>query len=319
MKKLLVLFCLQLIVIAAYGQQRPQYSQYMVNPFLLNPAVAGTEDYADFRAGYRNQWVGFPGAPKTLYLSGHAPIGKKLVENNRSRIKKNGFHGVGGIITNDVTGPSRRMTITGTYAYHLKIAPKTYISMGLSGGIQQYVLDESQLTTVIDNDPLIHGISNTSLADVSTGFWLYSPDFYVGGSINQIFNPVIFSHHTNEMENHGRLNHHYFITSGVRIPIDHDWSLIPSVVLKGVSPAPLSFDINCKVRYQNVAWGGVSYRRTDAVAAMVGFILNDRFDVSYSYDFITSNIRRYTGGSHEIVIGYRMPIVPGLVCPSKYW
>ena len=59
------------------GQQRPHYTQYILNNYILNPALSGIENYTDVKLSYRNQWVGFPGAPQTMYASVHGPIGKK--------------------------------------------------------------------------------------------------------------------------------------------------------------------------------------------------------------------------------------------------
>lgn len=52
----------------ALGQQKPQYTQYVMNNFILNPAIAGIENYVDVKAGYRAQWQGLEGAPVTSYI-----------------------------------------------------------------------------------------------------------------------------------------------------------------------------------------------------------------------------------------------------------
>ncbi|MFN3402507.1 MAG: type IX secretion system membrane protein PorP/SprF [Cytophagaceae bacterium] len=324
MKRIYIKLFLLLISISGFAQQKPQYSQYMINPFVMNPAVSGTEDYGDIRVGYRNQWVGFPGAPKTFYLSGHVPLGKGLVVNNRTKHKKNGFHGVGGLITNDVTGPTRRFTLNAAYSYHMTLAKKLYASVGLMGGIQQFTLDGSMLTTANPGDPAISSSTSTSLADINAGFWIYSDKFYIGGALTQVMRQTIYNYSattgtTVANSDRGRLSHHYFLTAGYRIPIDDDFTFIPSFLIKAVNPAPVSFDLNCKVRYRDLLWAGVSYRRQDAVAAMAGVVINEMFDVSYSYDFITSSMRRYTSGSHEIVVGYRWKLNQAMRCPSHYW
>ena len=171
---------------SALSQQRPQYTQYMINPFLLNPAVSGTEDYADIRAGYRKQWAGFNGSPRTMYLSAHTNIGKHLVTNNRSRNKKNGFHGIGGIVTNDAIGPTTTTTVTAAYSYHLKLTRKVFASLGLSGGFNQFSLDAGKLSPADKLDPLIgSGMTKTGLGDITAGLWVYSDKFYAGASIAQ--------------------------------------------------------------------------------------------------------------------------------------
>lgn len=307
------------------AQQRPQYTQYMVNPFLLNPSVSGTEDYTDIRAGYRKQWTGFEGSPRTMYLSAHGNIGKHLVTNNRSRNQKNGFHGLGGIITNDAIGPTVSTTVNGAYSYHLKISKGkvskkrggTYASLGIMGGINQFSLDASKLVAADAGDGLITSSSKIALGDITLGAWVYSDKFYIGASMAQVA-PTVAVTRTGELADYS-LTNHYFVMAGYGIPLGYDFKLIPSVCIKGTTPAPLSFDINAKLRYKDFLWGGVSYRNTDAVAVMVGVIVNNTFDISYSYDYITSDINKYTGGSHEIVIGYRLRPQGRVICPSNFW
>jgi len=304
--------------ILAIGQQLPQFTQYMINPFLYNPAVAGTEDYTDIRAGYRKQWTGFAGSPSTSVLSAHANIGKSLVTNNRSRHKKNGFHGVGGIVENDAIGPTNTITITGAYSYHLTITKKIFASLGASGGLQQFTMDGSKLSTYNPGDPAIASYTKTSLANINTGFWVYSDKFYVGGSLQQVVDQKLYNMASGSVSN-GSTVQHYFLMAGYRIPLGYDFTFIPSFCLKGVSAAPMQWDINAKVRYKNILWAGISYRHQDAVAAMVGVIVNNMFDISYSYDYTTSAIGLYSGGSHEIMIGYRLTTKSRVICPSNFW
>jgi type IX secretion system PorP/SprF family membrane protein len=303
--------------ISAFAQQKPQYTQYMINPFLLNPAVSGTEDYADVRAGYRKQWSGFDGSPRTMYLSAHTNIGKQMVTNNRTRNKKNGFHGIGAIITNDAIGPTTTTTFSAAYSYHMRVSKKVFASLGLMGGFNQFSLDGSKLNPGVSSDALISGQSKMGMGDITIGAWVYSDRFFGGVSMAQIAPSIQFTQ-TGQRTDYV-LTKHYFVMGGVSIPLGYDFKLIPSFCIKGVSPAPMSFDINAKLRYKDFLWGGVSYRNRDAVAAMVGIIVNNTFDVSYSYDYITSRINQFTGGSHEIVIGYRIRPKGRVICPSNFW
>ena len=300
---------------SAFAQQRPQYTQYMVNPFLLNPAVSGTEDYADIRAGYRKQWAGFDGSPRTMYLSAHTNIGKQLVTNNRTRHKKNGFHGIGAIVTNDAIGPTTTTTFSAAYSYHMKVSKKVFASLGLMGGFNQFSLDGSKLNPGVPEG--LAGQSKMGMGDITVGAWVYSDRFYAGASMAQIA-PSLQITKTGQRTEY-TMTKHYFVMAGYSIPLGYDFKLIPSICIKGASPAPLSFDINAKVRYKDFLWAGVSYRNRDAVAAMVGVIINNMFDISYSYDYVTSGINKYTGGSHEIVVGYRLRPQGRVICPSNFW
>lgn len=319
MKRVILIILSTLFVpFVLLAQQRPQYTMYMINPFMVNPAVSGTEDYTDIRVGYRNQWTGFDGAPKTFFVSGHTNLGKNHVTNNRSRNKRNGFHGVGGTLMSDAIGPTVSNVITGAYSYHIQFSRGWFASLGASAGLQQYRLNAEKLTTSVDDDPLKGSFVNNSLADLNAGFWVYSNHIYIGGSVIQIFPQRIYNIANNSVSN-GRLTKHVILMGGYRIPLGYDYTLIPSFVIRPVFPAPLTFDINAKLRYKDLAWIGVSYRRTDAVAVMIGMVFDNRFDINYSYDITTNPLRRYSAGSHEIVLGYRLKIKNRIICPSNYW
>lgn len=317
MKKIYLIFLLtSCLAIVVEAQQRAQFTQYMINPFLYNPAVSGTEEYADIRAGYRKQWAGFEGSPRTFFLSGHTSIGRGQAINSRARAKKKGFHGIGGVLTNDHIGPTSMTTISAAYSYHLKVSTTVYASLGVMAGLQQFVMESEKLTTASGFDAAINTSVSRSLADINIGGWVYSDKFYAGGTMIQVVPQKLYSTTISEK---GKSAHHYMITAGYRIPLGYDFSFVPSFAIKAVSPAPISFDINAKIRYQNVGWFGVSYRRSDAVAVMAGVVLNNMFDLSYSYDVTTNAIRSYSGGSHEIIVGYRLRMKPQVKCPSNFW
>lgn len=317
-KYYIVAFFMMTSAALSLGQQVPQFTQYMVNPFLANPAVSGTEDYADMRAGFRKQWVGFEGSPRTMFLSAHTSIGKNKVVNNRSRHKKTGFHGVGLVIMNDAIGPTSTTRISGAYSYHLRLGEKLFASLGAMGGLQQYALDGSKLYTASGHDDAINGLVRNSLADINTGAWVYSDKFYAGASMIQVLPSKLNPAKTNALVKSQQARH-YMVMAGYRIPVGYDFSFIPSVCVKAVSPAPVSVDINAKVRYKDLLWGGISYRHKDAVIGMVGVIINNTFDISYSYDVTTSHLSRFNGGSHEIMVGYRLRFKQRLICPSNFW
>ncbi len=302
----------------AIGQQRAQYTQYMINPFVVNPAVSGTEDYTDIRAGYRKQWAGFDGSPRSVYLSAHTNIGKNKVVNNRTKNKKNGFHGIGFLLTNDYIGPTNTNTISLAYSYHLKLSKTVFASFGAMGGMQLYTLDPGKLTTANPGDVAITGFSARSVADINAGGWIYSNKFYAGASLIQVMPQKLYKASTGEISK-GKLTHHYMIMAGYKIPMGYDFTFIPSICIKAAAPAPISVDINSKIRYRNLCWAGFSYRHKDAVAVMVGMILNNTVDFSYSYDYNTSHLTKFNNGSHEIIIGYRLRTKQQVICPSSFW
>jgi type IX secretion system PorP/SprF family membrane protein len=293
----------------------------MNNNYILNPGATGVEDYIDVKFSYRTQWTGLEGAPKTYYASMTSSLGKwrtnpKRTMHDRSRP----FHAVGGIVYNDVTGPTSRLGAYGSYAYNIALTRGIRAALGVSAGMQQFSVDGQQLQFF---DPTTRAASAASrVFDTSVGLWVYSPDFYFGVSGAQLLgNRLDFSYGPNTVgagAPGNSLKRHYFGTAGVRIPIDEDWSLVPSVLVKAVNPAPLSVDINAKLKYQDLLWAGVSWRAFDSVVALVG-LSYEQFTLGYAYDAGLSQLAGYHGGSHEILVGLRLKKKAQEVCINKFW
>ena len=178
----------------AISQQRPHYTQYILNNYIVNPALTGIENYTDVKLSYRNQWVGFPGAPQTLYATIHAPLGKKDYrttptsfqvpgENPRGRSYWEQYtaaqphHGIGASLVNFRTGYINRFFITGSYAYHLGLTPKLNLSAGFAGGISTVTIDASKVTLANPIDPAIGTVAGELRRirpELNAGLWLLS-------------------------------------------------------------------------------------------------------------------------------------------------
>ena len=323
MKIALTRLLLPLLLLAAapaLAQQQAQYSQYMNNNYLLNPGATGVEDYIDVKFSYRTQWTGLEGAPKTYYASINSSLGKWRSTSKRTiHDRRRPFHAVGGLVYNDVTGPTSRTGAYVSYAYNLVLTPDLRLALGMSAGMQQFAVDGQQLRFF---DPTTVAASAASrVLDGSVGVWIYSSNFYVGVSGAQLLgNKLNFSYGPNSLDagTGNTLKRHYFATAGVRLPLSDDWSLVPSVLLKAVAPAPLSLDLNAKLKYQDLLWVGVSWRAFDSAVAMVG-VSYEQFTLGYSYDAGLSELAGYNGGSHEVLLGLRLKKKAQVVCTNRFW
>lgn len=314
MRKYLLIFILLAGALGAQAQQKALYSQYMTNYFLLNPAVAGFDKDWKVKAGFRNQWVGFEGAPQTIYLSAETA----LVKGGRRRRRNQGFHGGGGYLYADKTGPTSRSGALLSYAYHLPLSKTLFWSTGLFAGIQQFRFDPGKIH-LADNSNDLDPVSrqyqfNALLPDLNIGTYLHAANFYAGISLFQVLGNKVMTYQDNESPS--RLYRHLFISGGYHFPVNKKFSLSPSFLLKYVQPAPWQADINLKAAYllgkgrqpaqDNQVWGGLSYRSQDALVVLFGFHFLKKYELSYAYDITTSPLRQYSAGSHEIVFGLRV-------------
>lgn len=317
------IFILSVVVFATkvFSQQQGHYSMYMVNQYLLNPAVAGTEDFIDIKAGFRSQWVGLQDAPRSFFLTAHGPVKKNINHKEYDNVKPLPWHSAGVMLTGEITGPINKNIVYGTYAYHIPLTYNLNLSLGASLGLQQYRVNAAELKYDAQGTTDIATSTNTTTIkpDGNVGVWLYNKKFYVGGSSIQVFNQKLDVASNGAAES--RLNRHFFATAGYRIKLDSAgiWALVPSVMVKMIAPTPLQVDLNCKIRYKDTFWGGLSWRNQDAVIAIIGMTLNKKIDIGYAFDYTTSKLANFTSGSHEIMVGYRIPHLKHKPAPAQFW
>jgi len=288
------LFALGIIGMGScYAQQLPQYSQYLINDYVLNPGITGTKNYFEAKTNHRFQWVGLTDAPRTFILSMHGPI---KAENM----------GVGGYLFTDVTGPTSRVGAYGSYAYHIDLnGDDMKLSLGLFGGILQYNVDGSKITLAQEDDPLATiGIESILIPDAGAGAYWYGDKYYLGVSVPQLLqNKLDLT--GNEI---GRLASHYFVMGGYKFELDNDFEVEPSFLMKYVAPVPVQFDLSARVSYKQTFWLGGSYRTNDAMSVLIGYSMQEKLFFGYSYDVTTTDLKNYSSGTHEVMLGMRFNV-----------
>jgi type IX secretion system PorP/SprF family membrane protein len=337
MKQLLLVLCVGCLLTKVQAQQQPHYTQYIINNYILNPALTGIENYTDVKISHRHQWVGIADAPVTSYITIHKPIGKKddrttptsfqtPGENPRGRSYWQDYeaakphHGIGLKIINDKTKLNRFAGYV-TYAYHIGIAPQVSLSAGFEAGVRNISLDRSKIFTAVPVDPAVFSSAdiNNLKPDFGAGLWLYSSDYFVGLSVQQIIpQKVVFANGAVKQQE-GKTVPHLFATAGYRFFINDDISGLPSIMAKYIQGIPAQFDLNMKVQYQDLLWAGASYRYKYGFAGMVGLNVSNTFNIGYSYDYSTTPLNTISRGTHEIVLGFLIGNKYGDWCPRNVW
>src|SRR3569833_1410358 len=335
MKRVLsVLFISVCMLQFAAAQQKPQYTQYILNNVLINPAVTGIENYFDVKTGYRSQWTGLQGAPVTSYITGSVPFGSDFVggdaaalsggnqDNPYGRMYTQTYqaaaphHGLGFMVISDQAGPISTSNIDLTYAYHLGISSTFNLALGVEAGYNHTSLNTSQLALENPLDPAIANGSNSQWKpDLCVGVWGYSSNYYFGISALQLLSQNIYFS-TNNKVSQAKTVPQFFFTGGVKFFLNDDVTLMPSAMVKFISPLPVTYDINAKLAFRSRFWVGVAYRNSDAVAGMLGLNISSLINISYSYDYTTSALRTVSTGTHEIVIGIMLNNRYHIVAPA---
>lgn len=312
MRSARLLFMGVVIVSSGYAQQRPLQSLYMFDPLLINPAYAGTHVQLSGTAIYRNQWVNFEGAPKTLTASIHSGFRKARV-------------GVGVLFGNDRIGVHSDNSMYGIYSYKIPLSKRKnsgVISFGLQAGFNSLKSDYFKTNP---RDGAEIGVISKLNPNFGAGVFFRNANAYAGFSVPYLINnktlDVIDGEFGSVISAAGRQQRYYYLMGGFSKKIAKDVKWMPSTLVRLQENAPLSFDINNMFVLYDVVGLGFSYRLNDSLIGLFELQINENFHVGYAYDITTSDIRLYSNGSHEIMINYRIKIPrlhQGLPCPS-YW
>ncbi len=314
----------------------PQFSQYMTNSLVINPAVVGIENYMDVRSSFRKQWIGIEGAPTTFYTSAHASIGKNdrnaqgrgkfqyrtsksHVNRNNKFHRVNPHHGVGAMVQVDQAGLLRTSSVNLMYAFHIPLTKSINLSTGISAGVLKNSFNTNRARAINPSDAALLGDQvNLTKADVSVGTWLYTPKAFLGISGAQLLNSKSDFKTPLDLSISARLIPHYFVTAGYRFSV-HDLMITPSVLYKKAGPSPGAIDLNVKAMYDERVWIGASYRDKDAVSFLFGLYVSHVLDFGYSYDLTTSGQSENSAGSHEFMVGFKLNNKLKVLCPRWIW
>jgi len=341
MKKIIFIVSMSLVVSLAKAQQRPHYTQYILNQYIVNPAITGIENYTDVKLSVRDQWVGLNGAPRTAYLTLHSPISKGDYRTSATSYSVPGqnprgqyywenytaaepHHGIGMSLITDKTGSFNRFSANASYAYHLGLNATTNISGGFAAGVTVISLDRSKIDFGggVQDDPATGGSASAELnkirPDLSAGLYLYSRDYFIGISGQQIIPQKMSFVDDATVQEKGRLVPHLFLTAGYRFLLNEDINAIPSVMFKYINASSFNeFQVegNLKLQYRDLFWLGGSYRHEDGYAAMGGLNVLNLFNIGYAYDFTKSNLNTVSRGTHELMVGFLIGNKWSEACP----
>ncbi|MFC2087251.1 PorP/SprF family type IX secretion system membrane protein [Bacteroidota bacterium] len=298
---MVVIFLLAFLWSEVKSQQLPHLTQYMLNNFLFNPALAGTFNHYKIKTSYRYQWLGLPvDAPQTINFAMYGPHDKLDM-------------GYGGYLYSDSWGPNNILGIMGSYGYNIGLTNEIRLSFGISGGIIQYKLDLTGIETY-EPDRVATGIVLSDIKpDASLGVYAYSNWFYGGLAAHRLLGGKFdYQSEVDTLTNaFDRLRRHVYLTGGTLLRLNRYWVVEPSINVKGTYHALPQFEISAKATYELMVWGGLSYRYQDAVSLLVGYNHDNKFGFGLSYDIITNKLRQFAKGSVELMLSYKFDEIPG--------
>lgn len=290
MKKYIVGLLFLASALLTNAQQELMVSQYMFNGLLLNPAYAGTHEYFGASLLHRSQWVQFENAPVTQVFGIDGPIFNKKM-------------GIGLKITNDQLGVEKQTELGLNLAKHFDLNTGIF-SLGLSGNAAMYSAELTNLTVWDTDDQLYdQNIVNEVVIKFGFGAYYHTDSWYLGLSV-----PTLFSQDDKVIPSGSSLSKffakHYYLNAGIVLKPNYNLAIKPSILVKMEAEAPAELDLNCNFLLFKRFWIGAGYRTGDALVGMLEYNITPKFRAGYAYDFTTTDIKTYSAGSHEIMLGY---------------
>jgi type IX secretion system PorP/SprF family membrane protein len=288
MKKI-VYSLLLLVSLSVHAQQEPQYTQYMYNPSVINPAYAGSLGYGSLFSLYRTQWIGLEGAPKTMNLSYHQPL-----ENTNL--------GLGGNIVHDAIGPSTTTNFAVDISYTIDFENESRLAFGIKAAGQLLNIDYTKLNHYNPSDvSFSNNINNQFSPNIGVGLFYYNDTGYLGLSVPMLLQTKIYDEFAYSDANRRQ---HFYLSGGKVFDLSYDLKFKPAFVVKMVSGAPLQVDLTANFLFAEKFTVGLAYRWSAALSALVGFKVNDRLSIGYGYDRETTRLANFNSGSHELFLQF---------------
>ena len=302
-KSLVMAFTVFTFINESYGQQDPQYTQYMYNTMSINPGYAGSNDYMSISTLARSQWVGISGAPQTQTLSFQTPIGFTGI-------------GIGMNIINDKLGPSQEIYFDANISYTIKTSEETNLAFGLRLGGRSFSLDWSKGIYQNPADVVFNqDVNNKFLPTLGAGLFYYSEKWYAGLSVPNFLRT---EHYDDRIESVAAERLHYFLIAGYVFDLTENILFKPAAIAKIVSGAPLSLDVSANFLFNEKFTLGLAYRWDDSISALLGIQVTESLNIGYAYDLTTSNYKNYNSGTHEVMLRFNIFKEPTLKSPRFF-
>jgi type IX secretion system PorP/SprF family membrane protein len=278
-----------LLGLSASAQQEPQYTQYMYNPSVINPAYAGSLGYGSLFSLYRTQWIGLEGAPKTLNMSYHQPLESTNL-------------GLGGNIVHDEIGPSTTTNFSVDVSYTINFENDSRLAFGIKAGGELLNIDYTKLNHYNPSDVSFRNNINSQFSpNIGAGLFYYNANSYLGLSVPMLLQTKRYDEFAYSDANRRQ---HFYLMGGKVFDLSYNVKFKPAFVAKMVAGAPLQVDLTGNFLINEKFTVGVAYRWSAALSALVGFKVNDRISIGYGYDRETTRLSNFNSGSHELFLQF---------------
>ena len=285
-----------------FAQQMPVYSQYFINGFVLNPALAGSDGTVKWQLSARDYMIGIKESPKTVTASVNGRLLRQRASvKNGKPSSHSGKVGMGGLVYSDYNGLMNRIGLQYSYAYHIDFF-RSQLSLGLTASLSQTRIDANKLNFSEPEPLLREGFGNLAyVPDAGLGVFYKKQEYYIGLTASNLFQRSI---RFGEFGYNYVLYRHYFLLGGTSFDAGVDAYIAPAFLLKATNGL-YQGEFSTRYSYKDDFWLALTYRTPQVAALMVGIRARELF-ISYTYEYNLNTIRSFSFGAHELCLTYRI-------------
>ncbi|TFG73016.1 MAG: type IX secretion system membrane protein PorP/SprF [Flavobacteriales bacterium] len=280
----------------AQSQKEPQYTQYMYNIGSFNPAYVGSTAFPEITTMYRAQWLGIPGAPRTIRLGMNLPLGDER-------------NGLGLNVISDQLGPVTQTYIDLAYSYQFNVSDNTKLSFGMDAGGSLLNVDFSKGSFENPGEPILdQGNINNFYFTIGAGMFLYQQNWYLGVSIPNFLTDGIYSEDVASVVD-DKIQFNFI--GGYVFQLSESLKFKPAFLINYLRSAPVNINISTNFLINDKFTLGASYRFDSAISALAGFQISNPVFFGVSYDYDTNGLGQYSNGTPEVVLKFSLGRVGG--------
>jgi len=265
-----------------------------MDKYSLAPSYAGNYNPKYLITGYRSDWSGIDGGPKTLRVSYNDVF--SFMENA----------GYGGKIIYDKAGIFSQLYVLGSYSYNLKVTADHHVMFGLSMGVYKnrlnlldyyndpgYTIDPALISQDID--------SKIKFMSDFSAVWTWK-----GAEAGLLFSNISFgdaSYEEVDLKYNPVANFQFHGT--YLYSINENWDLSPLAILRGGKNIKSQFELACQVMYLKRFSASLVYRDPGILGFGIGANIDKGLKVAYNFNLAT-NVALGAFNNHEISLGINL-------------
>jgi type IX secretion system PorP/SprF family membrane protein len=275
------------------AQQDPQYTQYMLNGIVINPAIAGSRGVSTISGLHRSQWIGLEGAPTTQTLNFNAPVSRRV--------------GIGLSVVNDAigNGTQQETYFDAVFSYNIPVSEEGNLAFGINAGGDWLSVDFTKLVNygVETNLP---NIDRKFSPTVGLGTYFYTEQYFIGLSVPSLLETEHFDNSGDSNSYIAKERMNFYLMSGAVFDLNRNTKLRPAILIKAVSGAPVQVDLTASFLFNDRFSVGAAYRLDAAFSALFGMQITNEFLAGLAYDIETTELgsTQFNDGSFEVFLRY---------------